>query len=104
MIRRESPIVPEDKAERPTLVWERERAKAVAASDVQAKLIAVDTRRLVMATCSRRGVAGPERVRQYSIPAGADLYRLTSSAATPEFARYEPVFKHVAATFATGTN
>lgn len=74
------------------------------AADVQAKLIAVDRRRLVITTYSRRGVAGPERVRQYSIPVGSDLYRLTCSAATPQFARYEPVFAHVAATFATGAN
>jgi hypothetical protein len=74
------------------------------AADVQARLIAFGTRRLVITTYSRRGVAGPERVRQYSIPAGSDLYRLTCSAATPQFARYEPVFAHVAATFATGAN
>ena len=75
-----------------------------AAVDVQAKLIAVDKRRLVITTYFRRGVAGPERVRQYSIPVGSDLYRLTCSAATPQFTRYESVFAHVAATFATGTN
>lgn len=75
-----------------------------AAADVQAKLVAVDGRRLVIVTYSRRGVAGPERVRQYSIPTGSDLFRLTCSAAAPEFPRYEPVFAHVAATFATGAN
>jgi pSer/pThr/pTyr-binding forkhead associated (FHA) protein len=73
------------------------------AADVEAKLVALGTRRLLIVTYSRKGVAGPERVRQYSIPAGSDLYRLTCSAATSQFARFEPVFAHVAATFATGT-
>jgi hypothetical protein len=73
-------------------------------TDVQAKLVEVDKRRIVVVSYARRGVAGLERVRQYSVPVGSDLYRLTCSAATTQFARYEPVFAHVAATFATGTN
>ena len=80
------------------------REQQPAAADVQARLIAIDQRRLVITTYSRLGVAGPERVRQYSIPVGSDVYRLICSAATPQFADYEPVFAHVAATFATGTH
>jgi pSer/pThr/pTyr-binding forkhead associated (FHA) protein len=50
---------------------------------------------------TRAGTAGPERVREYSITVGNKIYRLTCSAAATEFARYEPVFARVAATFAT---
>lgn len=74
------------------------------ASDVQSKLVSVDNRRFVIVGYTRRGVTGAERVRVYSVPVGSDLYRLTCSAAAPQFARYEQVFAHVAATFATGTN
>lgn len=74
------------------------------AADVQSKLVAVGNRRLVIVGYTRRGVAGAERVRVYSMPVGSDLYRITCSAATQQFARYEQVFAHVAATFATGTN
>ena len=73
------------------------------ATGVEARLVAFGARRLVIVTYMRKGVAGPERVRQYSIPAGHELYRLTCSAATSQFARFEPVFAHVAATFSTGT-
>jgi hypothetical protein len=74
------------------------------ANDVQSKLVSVDNRRMVIVGYTRRGVTGIERVRVYSVPLGSDLYRLTCSAAAPQFARYEQVFAHVAATFATGTN
>jgi hypothetical protein len=74
------------------------------ASDVQSKLVSIDNRRFVIVGYTRRGVAGAERVRVYSVPVGSDLYRLTCSAAAQQFARYEQVFAHVAATFATGTN
>jgi hypothetical protein len=74
------------------------------ASDMQSKLVSVGNRRLVIVGYTRRGVTGAERVRVYSVPVGVDLYRLTCSAASQQFARYEQVFAHVAATFATGTN
>jgi hypothetical protein len=74
------------------------------AADLQSKLVSVGNRRLVIVGYTRRGVTGAERVRVYSVPVGSDLYRLTCSAAAPQFARYEQVFAHVAATFATGTN
>ena len=73
------------------------------ATGVEAALVTFGARRFVIVAYTRQGVAGPERVRQYSIPAGRELYRLTCSAATSQFARFEPVFAHVAATFATGT-
>jgi hypothetical protein len=74
------------------------------AADLQSKLVSVGNRRLVIVGYTRRGVTGAERVRVYSVPVGSDLYRITCSAAAQQFARYEQVFAHVAATFATGTN
>jgi hypothetical protein len=70
------------------------------ATDVQAKLVEAAGRRLVILTYGRKGVAGAERVRQYSIPTGIDLFRLTCSAGWAQFTKYEPVFAHLAASFA----
>jgi len=75
------------------------RERQPQATDIRSRLVDAGGRRLVIVTYARPGVGGPERVRQYSIPAGADLFRLTCVAATSQFARYEPVFAHVAASF-----
>ena len=75
------------------------RERQPLASDVKAKLVDAGGRRFVIVTYGRQGVSGPERIRQYSIPAGADLFRLTCVAAVSQFARYEQVFAHVAASF-----
>ena len=77
------------------------RERQPQATDVRAKLVdGGGGRRLVIMTYGRQGVGGPERVRQYSIPAGADLFRLTCVATVGQFGRYEAVFAHVAASFA----
>ncbi len=75
------------------------RERQPQATDIRAKLVDASGRRLVILTYGRPGVSGAERVRQYSIPAGADLFRLTCVATAAQFARYEAVFAHVAATF-----
>ena len=69
------------------------------ASDIQPKLVQAGGRRFVIVNYGRQGVTGAERIRQYSIPAGADLFRLTCIASASQFARYEQVFAHVAASF-----
>jgi hypothetical protein len=80
------------------------RERQPQATDVRAKLVDVGGgRRLVIMTYGRQGVGGPERVRQYSIPAGADLFRLTCVATVSQFGRYEAVFAHVAASFAVAS-
>jgi hypothetical protein len=80
------------------------RERQPQATDVRAKLVDVGGgRRLVILTYGRPGVGGAERVRQYSIPAGADLFRLTCVATAGQFARYEAVFAHVAASFAVAS-
>jgi hypothetical protein len=75
------------------------RERQPQATDIRAKLVDASGRRLAILTYGRPGVGGAERVRQYSIPAGADLFRLTCVATAAQFARYEAVFAHVAATF-----
>ena len=80
------------------------RERQPQATDVKAKLVDVGGgRRLVILTYGRQGVGGSERVRQYSIPAGADLFRLTCVATAAQFPRYEAVFAHVAASFAVAS-
>jgi hypothetical protein len=80
------------------------RERQPQATDVRARLVDVGGgRRLVILTYGRPGVGGAERVRQYSIPAGADLFRLTCVATAAQFARYEAVFAHVAASFAVAS-
>jgi hypothetical protein len=80
------------------------RERQPQATDVRARLVDVGGgRRLVILTYGRQGVGGPERVRQYSIPAGADLFRLTCVATVGQFGRYEAVFAHVAASFAVAS-
>jgi len=75
------------------------------AKEILPKVVQAGSRRLVIVTYSRQvAYAGTQRVRQYSMLAGgAALFRLTCSAPTAQFSRYEPVFAHVAASFsATG--
>jgi hypothetical protein len=80
------------------------RERQPLAKDIQSKLVQAGGRRVIIVTYSRQSAAGQERVRQYSIPGGgADLFRLMCSAPVAQFARYEYIFAHVAASFsATG--
>ncbi len=67
------------------------------AADFQWKVLDSGARRLVAVQYSRPGVLGNERVRQYSVPVGTDLYRVTCISSAARFAVYDPVFSHVAA-------
>ena len=69
------------------------------ATDIRPRLVQAGGRRLVIVNYGRQGVTGAERIRQYSIPAGGDLFRVTCVASASLFARYEQVFAHVAASF-----
>jgi hypothetical protein len=62
-------------------------------------VIDAGARRLVVVEYDRPGVRGPDHVRQYSIPSGDTLYRLSCSAAQKDFGRFDAVFAHVAASF-----
>jgi hypothetical protein len=67
------------------------------AADFQSKVLDSGARRLVAVQYSRPGVLGNERVRQYSVPVGTDLYRVTCISSAARFAVYDPVFSHMAA-------
>lgn len=69
------------------------------ASDFQSRILENGALRLVAVQFSRPGVLGSEKVRQYSIPVGRQLYRLTCASRAASFAAYEPLFAHMAATF-----
>jgi hypothetical protein len=71
------------------------------AVDFFSKVLDLGVRRLVAVQYGRPGVLGPERVRQYSIPVGRQLYRVTCISRAALFAAYEPVFSHIAASFTT---
>jgi hypothetical protein len=66
------------------------------ATDVTGKLVLQGGRRLIVVDYSRPGLVKPERVRQYSMPQGPVLFRLTCSTATALFTKYDPMFVHVA--------
>ncbi|HEY3383803.1 MAG TPA: hypothetical protein VGK32_18735 [Vicinamibacterales bacterium] len=70
------------------------------ATDFLAKVMDSGERRLVAVQFTRPGVLGLERVRQYSIPVGKQLYRITCVSAAAQFAAYDPLFSHMAASFA----
>ena len=69
------------------------------ATDFQSKVLDAGQRRLVAVQYSRPGVLGGERVRQYSMPIGKQLYHVTCISSAAEFAAYNPVFSHIAASF-----
>jgi hypothetical protein len=67
--------------------------------DVQARVIDDGARRLVAVQFQRNGLLGAERVRQYSLPAGKNLYRLICISTAAQFLSYDPLFSHMAASF-----
>jgi hypothetical protein len=69
------------------------------ATDVQSKVLDLGDRRLVAVQYTRPGVLGSERVRQYSVPVGRQLYRVTCISSAAQFAVYDPVFSHIGASF-----
>ncbi len=69
------------------------------ASQVEARLIEAAGRRIVGIQFARAGIAGAERARQYSMPVGKTLYRLTCAAPANAFDAFAPVCAHIAASF-----
>jgi hypothetical protein len=94
------PLAPEDITELfAELEIELVKERVPNATDFQTQVIEVDGRKLVAVQYLRQGVTGPERVRQYSIPAGQHLFRLSCVASVGSFAAADRVFAHAAATF-----
>lgn len=69
------------------------------AADFQSKVLDAGDRRLVAVQYARPGVLGNEKVRQYSWPIGKQLYRMTCISSAAQFAGYDAVFSHIAASF-----
>jgi hypothetical protein len=69
------------------------------ATDFQSKVLDLGERRLVAVQYGRPGVLGSERVRQYSVPVGEKMYRVTCISSATQFAVYDQVFSHIAASF-----
>ena len=69
------------------------------AADFQSKVIDVGDRRLVAVQYSRPGVLGSEKVRQYSMPMGKQLYRITCISVASQFASLDTTFSHMATSF-----
>jgi hypothetical protein len=68
------------------------------ATDVAAKLTREEGRPIVVIDYTRETLGGRQRVRQYSIPAGTDLYRITCMAQLNTFARHEAVMAAMVST------
>ncbi len=69
--------------------------------DVNARVVAQGQKRLVQIDYRRPGVGEPgkvedERVRQYSVPVGGNLYRITCASLASQFGKYEVVFQWAA--------
>jgi hypothetical protein len=97
-VRMTSPLAPEEitdlfaKIEVETIQERDPRA-----ASFTSRLLDVDGRRIVVIEYSRQGLLGPERVRQYSYPAGTALYRLICSASVAKQPKYASIFSHMAA-------
>lgn len=82
-----------------TVQVEAAKTRDPKATDFDARVLDAGTRRLVAIQYTRPGVLGQERVRQYTIPAGQWLYHITTVAQASQFAAYERIFAHIAASF-----
>src|SRR4029079_3108266 len=57
-------------------------------------------RRLVVIDFTRLAVpSGVEQARQYSMVVGKKMYRITCSSSPTLFAKYDPIFEHMVASF-----
>ena len=69
------------------------------AAEVSVKLIDVGANRVIVVEYTRRGIWGAERVRQYSLPLGKQMYRIVCSAPATLFAKHEPTFAALVESF-----
>jgi hypothetical protein len=63
------------------------------------KLVEMGANRVIVIEYSRKGLMGPETVRQYSLALGKHLYRIVCSAPTASFGKHEPVFTAIIESF-----
>ena len=62
------------------------------AMDVVSKIVNEQGKKRIVIDYVRPGIDTKERVRQYSIPVGQDLYRITCMTIGGQFGKYEPTF------------
>ena len=67
-------------------------SRQLGAADVTVQLIDVGSNRVIIVDYTRKGIGGAERVRQYTLPLGKQMYRLVCSAPAALFAKHEPTF------------
>jgi hypothetical protein len=69
------------------------------AANTGLKLVEMGANKVIVIEYSRKGLAGPETVRQYSLAVGKHLYRIVCSAPTASFGKHEPVFTAIVESF-----
>ncbi len=69
------------------------------ATNTGLKLVEMGANKVIVIEYSRKGLAGPETVRQYSLALGKHLYRIVCSAPTASFGKHEPVFTAIVESF-----
>jgi len=72
------------------------------AADVVSKMVNEKGKKITVIDYVRPGIDTKERVRQYSIPVGQNLYRITCMTIGGQFGKYEPTFRAVADSLKTG--
>jgi hypothetical protein len=63
------------------------------------KLVEMGANKVIVIEYSRKGLAGPETVRQYSLALGKHLYRIVCSAPTASFGKHDAVFTAIVESF-----
>jgi hypothetical protein len=74
-------------------------ARQPGATNTGLKLVEMGANRVIVIEYSRKGLAGAETVRQYSLAMGKHLYRIVCSAPTASFGKHEPVFTAIVESF-----
>lgn len=69
------------------------------ATNTGLKLVEMGANKVIVIEYSRKGLTGPETVRQYSLALGKHLYRIVCSAPAASFGKHEPVFAAIVETF-----
>ena len=70
------------------------------AADIKSRLITNGDTRIAVFEYTRQGGDGPEYARVYLFLRGLSLYRVVCRVKSAQLAKYNPVFAHIAATFA----
>jgi hypothetical protein len=74
-------------------------ARQPGATNTGLKLVEMGANKVIVIEYSRKGLMGPETVRQYSLALGKHLYRIVCSAPTASFGKHEPVFTAIVESF-----